>query len=144
MTKPSQQALDLAVKPAGMTWGQFAKDYDQRENTYVIALAFAEHLDKADKVGRMVADLVEAYPEGLPVFYAKRSLEAARELILPDPIDPDLLEAREMVAKYYEGRAGPAAARRTREGDYDGSAFLVLALAALKRGRELAKEQDRG
>lgn len=50
------------------------------------------------------------------------------EYILPEPIDPDLLEAREMVDAWEKGVVD----------------MTDTVLAAIKRGRELAKEQDRG
>ena len=49
-------------------------------------------------------------------------------------VDPDLLEAREIAAKYW-GRAD--AAEEYRAGKWDDASHVVVALAAIKRGREL-------
>lgn len=55
------------------------------------------------------------------------------------PIEPLLLEAREIVAKYYEDANGPYNVARIRSGEWDSTNLNQIALAALKRGMELAK-----
>lgn len=72
--------------------------------------------------------------------FAARLCEIAR--LLPKPIDPDLLEARRMVA-LRSGNAEIEAEYRLRvmDGAEDGHPAVINTLAAIKRGRELA-EQD--
>lgn len=120
---PSKAALNLAVKPAGHTWQTFM---DTVPTNYAksIALAYAADLDKADKVGRMI---LEVTPEKLPAGPARDCRELARELILPDPIDPDLLEAEKIATSHPGGMMMNTA---------------EFVLAGIKRGRELAKEQQ--
>lgn len=123
---PSRQALDKAVKPAGTTWEGFSYSTSPSSDAHQIALAYAADLDKADKVGRMI---LEVTPEKLPAGPARDCRELARELILPDPIDPDLLEAEKIATSHPGGMMMNTA---------------EFVLAGIKRGRELAKEQDRG
>lgn len=57
------------------------------------------------------------------------------------PIDPDLAEAREVCARYFEAKDRTSVASEYREGRYDIGLDneLTIALAAIKRGRELAR-----
>ena len=60
-----------------------------------------------------------------------------RGLIAPEPpVDPLLLEAREVCASVE-----PNIASNARKGDWDHSFSMKLALAALKRGMELARPE---
>ena len=66
-----------------------------------------------------------------------------RGLIAPEPVDPLLIEAREICARYFDEQNLPAAARSYRSGKNDnegdiGECELPIALAALRRGMELA------
>lgn len=65
------------------------------------------------------------------------------------PVDPQLLEAREIVAVWYEANGRPInislsrnlsrnLSRKLREGIYDHRPEVVLAVTALRRGVELA------
>lgn len=65
------------------------------------------------------------------------------QLILAElePVDPLLLEAREIVARSYQNIRDHAYATWVRRGLKDSDPEMVAALAALKRGMELAKEQ---
>ena len=58
------------------------------------------------------------------------------ELDAPDPL---LVEAREICAKRSETIAAHHHARGYRNGEYDGYQAMVTALAALRRGMELAE-----
>lgn len=148
---PSQAALDAAVKPAGCRdWQAFIDDTGKHSYVRAIALAYAAHLDKADKVGRMV--------QAVGMIYTPQELfelqVVARDLCLPESIDPDLLEAREMFAEYHKqggcdlmlnsgfiGKEG-AANDLIMAGEFDHNPFVKMALKAIKRGRELAKERS--
>lgn len=109
---PSKAALNLAVKPAGHTWQTFM---DTVPTNYAksIALAYAADLDKADKVGR----LADSNKAGLNRIGLWHLAEAARELILSDAIDPDLLAAREMAAKAFEANGHIDTAKSLRAGE---------------------------
>jgi hypothetical protein len=53
------------------------------------------------------------------------------------PVDPDLIEAREIVAKWYDTYRRPIVAKALRGGDRDHFSEVQLTLAGIKRGREL-------
>ena len=55
---------------------------------------------------------------------------------LPEPIDPDLLEARKLACV---GR-DEATAKGVMAGEYDGWTVVQYHLAGIKRGRELARQ----
>lgn len=56
------------------------------------------------------------------------------------PVDPLLVEAREIVAKYYDDEGQPNHAQAIRAGNWNETGLVKSALAALRRGIELAKE----
>lgn len=58
------------------------------------------------------------------------------------PVDPLVLEAREIVAGTWEKRGSSIAAGQYRSGMYDacGGPSMQIAMACLKRGMELARE----
>lgn len=60
-----------------------------------------------------------------------------------EPVDPDLIEAREICAAYYEGEGAglpkPDKAARIRDGKLDSEPELVVIRTAIKRGRQLAE-----
>ena len=55
------------------------------------------------------------------------------------PVDPDLEEAREIVAKWEDSVGCPALARDTREGMRDHTPMVQQTLAGIKRGKELGR-----
>lgn len=60
-----------------------------------------------------------------------------------EPVDPDLIEAREIVAKWLiDERSLGLLAASTRRGDDDHTSQVQCTLAALKRGRELAGQSQ--
>lgn len=65
---------------------------------------------------------------------------------LPVPVDPDLLEAREVAASYCQKgsyisiSAGEASANHIRAGLRDDDTFVQAMLAAIKRGKEIARQ----
>lgn len=63
---------------------------------------------------------------------AERAALEARE------VDPLLMEAREVCAKWMETMHSPEGASRYRSGEWDRSTLMEIALAALHRGMELA------
>jgi hypothetical protein len=60
------------------------------------------------------------------------------------PVDPLLVEAREVAAQWFESmRQGRSEqSELTRRGEDDNSFWVQIALAALERGMELARAQD--
>lgn len=58
---------------------------------------------------------------------------------LPEPIDPDLMEARQ-IAAFHAG----AARDGTMNGEWDNSLYVQNALKGIKRGRELASLSQPG
>lgn len=81
------------------------------------------------------------------------NLSEARAIValLPEPVDADLLEAREraiaLLSKTAVSNGIPdqhPAIIRIREGRGDHNSFVVDILAAIKRGRELATTDSRG
>ena len=59
--------------------------------------------------------------------------------LIAEPVDPDLEEAREVCAQNAESDGFTSLADAYRKGDADHRATIQVALAALRRGRELAK-----
>jgi len=53
--------------------------------------------------------------------------------LLPEPVDPDLIEAREIAA-----REAPSKSQAIRLGDYDNNYWVLGPLVGIRRGRELA------
>ena len=80
---------------------------------------------------RSDARLGRGYPADCARILAARLIQRHHPELL---VDPDLLEAREIAAKYW-GRAD--AAEEYRAGKWDDASHVVVALAAIKRGREL-------
>ena len=62
-----------------------------------------------------------------------------RGLIAPEPVDPDLLEAREIAARVFSEDKSDWHAQKVREGKGDDYTPVVAALAGVKRGKELAQ-----
>lgn len=60
-------------------------------------------------------------------------------LIAPEPVDPLLIEAREIVARILEDDGLTNLARHTRDGSEDDSYRVRIALTALRRNLELAE-----
>jgi hypothetical protein len=56
-----------------------------------------------------------------------------------DALDPLLIEAREICAKWCDDKSCPEAARSYRSGEYDSHHPIEAALTALRRGMELAE-----
>lgn len=73
--------------------------------------------------------------------YWSRAIRTFAEYIAKNedaPIDPDLLLAREVVAQHYADTRLPTTASRVRDGHIDDTAFVRLALRAVKAAREKA------
>ena len=67
-----------------------------------------------------------------------------RGLIAPEPVDPLLIEARNVVADYAAGTRGYQIYEASyREGKRDSDSEIQVALAALRRGMELRPELTR-
>jgi len=62
-----------------------------------------------------------------------------RELNWQPPVDPDLVEARKVVAAVHSEPNYSSWARQVLDGQRDGSIEIHCALAAIKRGRELER-----
>jgi hypothetical protein len=79
---------------------------------------------------------------------AEGSALAAREsrtivAMLPEPVDPDLIEAREFIVRFNGPHAEVGYTKSVREGRLDDNEDLQLFLAAIKRGRELQALEDK-
>lgn len=140
---PSRQSLNEAVKPAGFgSWEDYESSLACCTRTTDVVLSYAAHLDKADKVGRWYEEAAERGMGNISFDQAQHRRDLAKALILPDPVDPDLLEAREICAKYWDKEECPSHAENYRSGCYDYDNPIALTVAAIKRGRELAKERS--
>ncbi len=74
----------------------------------------------------------------VPIIVLARYIAAHEE----PPVDPLLLEAREIVARFYDTKEGSRhRAKLFRDGDYDNEPECAQALTALRRGMELAKQE---
>lgn len=56
-----------------------------------------------------------------------------------EPVDPLLVEAREIVAKYWKARGNQGFADKVGAGECDSHSDVASSFAALRRGIELAK-----
>lgn len=65
-------------------------------------------------------------------------LDAHKPLSEVAPVDPDLIEARELVAQYWVERNSPMTAVGIRSGKHDDGSNVMATLAGIKRGRALA------
>ena len=63
-----------------------------------------------------------------------------RGLIAPEPVDPLLIEAREIVARVVGAGGASWFGGEFRKGKCDDHQSMQVALAALKRGREIERE----
>ena len=82
-------------------------------------------LDELDVGGQPVCHVVKAFA---------RYIETHEE----PPVDPLLIEAREVWAKARDKSGESEIARAYRDGSYDNNDRVILVLAALRRGMELA------
>lgn len=64
--------------------------------------------------------------------------------LLPEPVDADLVEARECVAAVYEAANRSDLAKITRDGGQDKRLRVQCALAAIRRGRALERDSREG
>jgi hypothetical protein len=94
----------------------------------------------AELVERMVA-LVRQIAGPWPLIdHVQRHEARAIAALLPEPVDPDLIEAREIALKYgLPGIMHYRTTNQTRDGACDDMLAVQLVLEAIKRGRELAK-----
>lgn len=102
----------------------------------------------AELVERMVA-LVRGIRGSGSLCYAKEvehlyDEASAIAALLPEPVDPDLIEARKIVAERNGNlRIECGYRQRVLDGQEDDHPAVMNTLAAIKRGRELAREQSR-
>lgn len=71
--------------------------------------------------------------------YASEARAIVADPGFPVEVDPDLVEARECVAMVYDGAGRPELAAQARSGKMDNRLRVQSALAALRRGRALAR-----
>lgn len=64
--------------------------------------------------------------------------------LLPEPVDPDLVECREILACEAETKGWTAHALRWRAGAWDDESTIISYMKVLKRGRELALKAREG
>lgn len=96
-------------------------------------------------VERMVALVRElaGRPGGLMAWHSDTpaKVEAvAIASLLPEPVDPDLIEAREFLILSHGAGVSEGYKRYARDGSYDDDEDCQRWLAAIKRGRELASK----
>jgi hypothetical protein len=82
------------------------------------------------------ADVARYFGNGDLTFGEVMTELRERGLIVPEPVDPILIEAREIAAE-WGNKFLPSGSYR--EGHLDESIYVQIALAALKRGMELAQ-----
>lgn len=58
------------------------------------------------------------------------------------PVDPLLIEAREVVARHWETSGSPIEARLTRKGERDRTGMMGRVVEGVRRGMEIAKTID--
>jgi hypothetical protein len=94
-----------------------------------------EELDKAtaDEAWRIMEE-----GQDVAVIAARLAREGYRP---PEPVDPDVLVVREIVAKVFDEKGWRDAAGEARKGQTDKGATLLAAFDAYKAGRE--QEQER-
>lgn len=71
--------------------------------------------------------------------FAKIAADIVAEL--PEPVDPDLIEVRKMLAERYDPEASGDYIRAILAGKEDYTAPIINCLAAIKRGRELERSK---
>lgn len=79
-------------------------------------------------------------------FIPAQVVQDARDALalLPEPVDADLVEARECVAAVYEAASRHDLAKITRNGGQDKRLRVQSALAAIRRGRALERDSREG
>lgn len=75
---------------------------------------------------------------GLSAYSKASATLRERGLIAPEPVDPLLVEAREVCARDSEAGGWGLAAKEYRDGQRDEAVPIRLTLAALRRGMDLA------
>ena len=73
----------------------------------------------------IIRECIAALPE-------KNPRHQALEALLPEPVDPLLIEAREIAAKYWEDKGWRDEAKDVRAGYNDDTPSVKVAYAALK------------
>lgn len=134
--RAAKKAAELANAVPGSDGLWDAKDF-LFEGTPSDDKAFVQFIADADKAAREV-DAVFAQ-NGYSTKGQTRSLLSA--FILPDELDPLLIEARSLVETTVHW--SPATDRDLQSGKNDTTPEVKIALAALRRGMELAKEQGK-
>ncbi len=117
----------------GRSWGEWSDDHMK-------ACRFARRHD-AQKVALALGDPTSR-PNNHKVVEHMWTSPRAQEPE-PEPVDPLLIEAREIAAKYWEGQGDHIGADNHRSGDKDDWASAQIALAALRRGMELRPQITR-
>lgn len=89
-----------------------------------------------EAVERMMAVLRELAQETPRTTQQTRIWNEIRAIVslLPEPVDPDLVEAREMAC----AGLNPPMAKSVRVGEYDACPTVLYRIEGIKRGRELA------
>ncbi|WP_338469061.1 hypothetical protein V3I01_08130 [Sphingomonas sp. gentR] len=106
--------------------------------------------EPSDPIAKRMEALVRALAESR---YGISLADEARAIValLPEPVDADLVEAREMaidlMSKTVIANGNPQAAPeiiRIREGKGDTNSYVVACLAAIRRGRALERDSREG
>lgn len=90
-----------------------------------------------------MANAIRRHARGLVNMREGYTVEAEFRAIaseLPEPVDPDLIEARRIAATAYQASGGSKiAVRGVLDGNRDDDWDVIACLTAIKRGRELAQ-----
>jgi len=136
---PAPEGGHNCFRPDGSKWvGKYLKPDTGWRIRNVTPQPAPQADTKPDVTARMEALVREIAEHGPHAFITKYMAEEARAIValLPEPVDPDLIEAREIAAAYLN-----APVSDVRDGGYDSSPEVGCALMGLKRrGIALAGE----
>jgi hypothetical protein len=99
--------------------------------------AFARYIQQVDEACREAVDYINGNAPGLG-----HAIDERLSPFIVGQVDPLLIEARELAAQERERVfSGERTPEEYRSGSADGTPVMSLALAALRRGMELAKAE---
>lgn len=140
------------LKGACVTEGDMYCDHDEpcaatelEDNKTAIGETASDTSDEIPQWAYVKVDQYIRAPNYRSVLTLERYADLLRELAASliaergEPIDPLLIEAREIVAKFYEGNGGPISSENFRAGKLDTTPLARVTLEGLRRGIELGK-----
>lgn len=123
-------------------WGRYINSPHKATETIAIRLpANHPHYAKPVRTAAEQLDRMEALVRSMANDEARDYPAEARAIValLPEPVDPDLVEARKICEERVRLVDANLAAEY-RDGDYDTQMEMQVTLAAIKRGRQLERE----